>query len=59
MLTKFMKQEGPQVSLPVKFRTSFFSGDSIREKSSYNHLVFPIGSVFSSDYISLRISLIL
>jgi hypothetical protein len=49
MLTKFMRHEAPQLSLPFKFKTSLFSGDNIGERPSYSHLVSPIGTVLSSD----------
>jgi hypothetical protein len=58
MLTKYMRQEGPQIFLPFKLKTSLFSGDNIGVRSSYNHLVFPNGTVLSSDYTSVTISLI-
>lgn len=57
MLTKFTRQEGPEIFLPFKFKTSLFSGDNIGESSSYSHLVLPIGTVLSSDYTSVRIAL--
>jgi hypothetical protein len=56
MLTKFMRQEGPQLSLPL-VKTSSFLGDNTSERPSYNHLIFPVGTVFSYDYISIGISL--
>jgi hypothetical protein len=46
MLTKFMRQEGPKMSLTFKYKTILYSGDNIGERPSYNHLVFPIGTVF-------------
>jgi hypothetical protein len=57
MLTKLTRKEGPEIFLPSKFKTSLFSGDNIGESSSYGHLVLPIGTVLSSDYTSIRISL--
>jgi hypothetical protein len=58
MLTKFMRKEGPQLSLRFKFRTRLFSVDNIGERPSYNYLIFPIGTVFSSDYKSIGSPLI-
>jgi hypothetical protein len=58
MLTKFMRQEGPQLSLPFGFKTSLFFSDNINERSSYNHLIFPIDTSFSVDYISIGIHFI-
>jgi hypothetical protein len=47
MLAKFMRQEGTQLSLLFKFKTRLFSVDNIGERPSYNHLVFPFGTVSS------------
>jgi hypothetical protein len=58
MLSKFMRREGPQLSLLFNFKISLFSGEYIGEKPSYNHLAFFIDTASSSDYTSLRISLI-
>jgi hypothetical protein len=54
-----MRQEGPQIYLSFKFKTSLFFADNIGERPSYSHLIFSTGIALSSADTSIRISLIL
>jgi hypothetical protein len=55
MFSKFMRPEGPQLSLLFKFKTRLFSGDDIGEGPSYYHLVFPLNTVSYRVYTLIRI----
>jgi hypothetical protein len=55
MFGKFMRPEGPHLSLLFKFKTRLFSGDDMGEGPSYNHLVFPLSKVSSCDYTLIKI----
>jgi hypothetical protein len=59
MFIQCVKQEGTYMSLLPKFKKIIiFDGvDNIGKLPSYNHLMFPLGRVFSRVYTLIRISL--